>query len=122
MTTEIQEIRRGFSWEKVSRFQRTYGLTNDTFARMVGMSNSTLTRHRKQEEPLDAVASDRFYRTSEVIKLATAVFEGKEPAMQWLQRPQPGLNNMIPLELLDTEPGTHAVQKLLTQIEYGVLP
>jgi putative toxin-antitoxin system antitoxin component (TIGR02293 family) len=118
----IQEIRMGFKWERVERFQKNYGLKDERVARIIGLSDRTLTRHRKEREPLDAVASDRFYRAERIIELATSVFEDKDQAMRWLRRPQPGLSNMIPLEILDTEPGSHAVQALLTQIEYGVLP
>ncbi|MCI0411843.1 DUF2384 domain-containing protein [bacterium] len=121
-TTIIQEIRKGFEWERVERFQKDYGLKDERVARIIGLSDRTLTRHRKEREPLDLVASDRFYRAARIIELATNVFEDKDEAMRWLRRPQPGLANMIPLEILDTEPGSHAVQALLTQIEYGVLP
>jgi putative toxin-antitoxin system antitoxin component (TIGR02293 family) len=122
MATAIEEIRKGFRWEKAARFQKAYGLKDEMFAQMIGISARSLTRHRNEEEPLDPVASDRFYRVAQVIELATDVFEGKEPAMQWLKRPQPGLGKIIPLEMLDTEPGSHAVKTLLTQIEYSVLP
>lgn len=121
-TTTIKEIRKGFEWERVERFQKVYGLKDERMARIIGLSDRTLTRHRKEREPLDSVASDRFYRAERIIELAASVFEDKEEAMRWLRRPQPGLANMIPLEILDTEPGSHAVQTLLTQIEYGVLP
>jgi putative toxin-antitoxin system antitoxin component (TIGR02293 family) len=118
----IKEIRNGFGWERVERFQTHYGLKDERVARIIGLSDRTLTRHRKKREPLDSVASDRFYRAERILEFATSVFEDKEEAMRWLRRPQPGLSNMIPLEILDTEPGSHAVQTLLTQIEYGVLP
>ena len=121
-TNIIQEIRKGFEWERVERLQKEYGLKDEPVARIIGLSDRTLTRHRKEREPLDAVASDRFYRAERILELATSVFEDKTEAMRWLRRPQPGLSNMIPLEILDTEPGSHAVQTLLTQIEYGVLP
>jgi len=121
-TSIIQEIRKGFDWQKVERFQKKYGIKDELVARMIGLSDRTLTRHRKEREPLDSVASDRFYRAEKIIELATSVFENKDAAMQWLRRAQPGLANLIPLEILDTEPGSHAVQTLLTQIEYSVLP
>ena len=121
-TNIINEIRNGFEWERVERFQKDYGLKDERVARIIGISDRTLTRHRKEREPLDSVASDRFYRAERILELATSVFEDKDEAMRWLRRPQPGLSNMIPLEILDTEPGSHAVQTLLTQIEYGVLP
>lgn len=118
----IGQIRKGFNWKAVARFQEAYGLKSEKVAQLVGISDRTFTRHRKQEEPLDAVASDRLYRVSRVIEFATEVFEDKGRAMQWLWRPQPALGDQVPLELLDTEPGSQAVQTLLTQIEYSVLP
>lgn len=118
----IDRIRKGYSWKMVVSFQKAYKLKDKRFARIIGISDRTLTRHRKEEEPLDSVASDRFYRMAKVVELAAIVFENKDQAMRWLQRPQPGLSNMIPLDMLDTEPGSHAVERLLTQIEHGVLP
>lgn len=122
MATIIEQIRQGIAWKKVDRFQKAYGLKDESMAAMLGISNRTLTRHRGEEDPLDPVASDRFYRAEKIFELATSIFEAKELAMRWLQRPQPGLAGMIPLDTLDTEPGSRAVQKLLTQIEHGVLP
>lgn len=119
---EIVSIRRGFEWGKVADFQKAYDLRDDKLARIIGISDRTLTRHRASEERLDPVASDRFYRTQEVVSLAAEVFEDSSEAMHWLRRPQPGLAGLIPLELLDTEPGARAVEALLTQIEHGVLP
>jgi putative toxin-antitoxin system antitoxin component (TIGR02293 family) len=97
-------------------------LKDDRLARLIGVSDRTLTRHRANAERLDPVASDRFYRTQEVIVRAVRVFEDGFEAMQWLRRPQPALAGLVPLEILDTEPGARAVRKLLTQIEHGVLP
>ena len=119
---EIEQIRKGFSWKRVDHFQKAYNLKDKRFARIIGISDRTLTRHRKEEEPLDPVASDRFYRMAKIIRLSANVFEDGERAMRWLGRAQPGLAGMVPLEILDTEPGAHAVERLLTQIEHGVLP
>lgn len=118
----IETIRKGFDWDMVELFQRTYDLKDAMLAFIIGVSDRTFTRLRKRGEPLDPVASDRFYRMRKVIELASEVFEDKDRAMQWLRRPQPGLGGMVPLELLDTEPGSHAVERLLTRIEHGVLP
>ena len=42
-------------------------------------------------------------------------------AREWLQKPQIGLNNQIPLQLMRTELGSGEVEDLLGRIEYGVL-
>ncbi|MBI2386966.1 MAG: DUF2384 domain-containing protein [Elusimicrobia bacterium] len=118
----VDRIRGGFRWADVSLYQESFRIKDKMFARIIGVSDRTLTRTRRNKAFLDPVASDRFYRTAKVLRLAADVFEDLERAVSWLQREQPGLGGQIPLTLLDTEPGTHAVETLLTQLEYGVLP
>ncbi|MCR4296800.1 MAG: DUF2384 domain-containing protein [Elusimicrobia bacterium] len=118
----IDHIRGGFRWEEVRRYQESFQIKDRQFAKILGVSDRTLTRTRRKKAPLDSIASDRFYRTAKVLGLAAGVFEDVPRAVRWLQREQPGLGGKAPLSLLDTEPGTHAVETLLTQLEYGVLP
>jgi len=118
----VDHIRGGFRWAEVHRYQESFQIKDKMFARIIGVSDRTLTRTRKYKTSLDPVASDRFYRTAKVLRLAAGVFEDLGRAVSWLQREQPGLGGKIPLTLLDTEPGTLAVETLLTQLEYGVLP
>ena len=92
------------------------------FAKIIGISDRTLTRTRRNKATLDPIASDRLYRTAKVLGLAVDVFEDLPGAVRWLQREQSGLDGKVPLTLLDTEPGTQAVETLLNQLEYGVLP
>lgn len=117
----IQQIRNGFPSKTVSTLQKTCQLKPEQFAKIIGISNRTLTRLNKEQRRMDPVVSDRLYRLGKIIELAAHVFEDKDMAIQWLKKPQPCLNNHIPLDLLDTEPGAHAVENLLGQIEYGVL-
>ena len=118
----IDHIRGGFRWADVQRYQESFQIKDKMFAKIIGVSDRTLTRTRKKKTSLDPVASDRFYRTAKVLGLAVAVLEDLPRAVRWLQREQPGLEGKTPLALLDTEPGTQAVETLLTQLEHGVLP
>lgn len=118
----IDCIRKGYSWTIVHRCQKDFGIKDDALAQIIGVSGRTLTRTKKAGAVLDPIASDRFYRAVKVFRLAMKVFENRESAVRWLQREQPGLGGKIPMTLLDTEPGTHAVETLLGQLEYGVLP
>src|SRR3989338_8542615 len=120
MAITIEQIRHGIAWKMVDRFQKGYELKDKSMARVLGISDSTFARHRRNEISLGLVESDRFCRAMAIFELATRIFETKERAMRWLQRLQPGLAENIPLEILDTEPGSRAVQRLLTQIEHGV--
>jgi putative toxin-antitoxin system antitoxin component (TIGR02293 family) len=117
----IDHIREGYPWAEVHRYQQSFQITDKAFARLIGVSDRTLTRTRKTKGSLDPVASDRFYRTAKVLKLAVDVFENLPRAVSWLQREQPGLEGNAPFSLLDTGPGAQAVETLLNQLEYGVL-
>jgi putative toxin-antitoxin system antitoxin component (TIGR02293 family) len=118
----IDHIREGFRWTDAQRYQTTFQIKDKTFAKIIGVSDRTLTRTRRNKAALDPIASDRLYRTARILQLAVEVFEDIPPAVRWLQREQPGLDGKVPLALLDTEPGTQAVETLLTQLEYSVLP
>ncbi len=118
----IDRIREGFQWPEVQRYQESFQIKDKMFARIIGVSDRTLTRTRRNKAALDPIASDRLYRTAKVLSFAVDVFEDLPRAVRWLQREQPGLDGKAPLALLDTEPGTHEVKTLLTQLEYGVLP
>lgn len=119
--SDVEKIRRGFSWEVAAKLQEELELKDKVFAAFLGVSGRTLARRRSGEGALDATASDRLYRIMRVVKLAAEVFENEALGLQWLRRPQMGLGNAVPLSLLDTEPGFEAVVTLLQRIEYGVL-
>lgn len=118
----IDRIREGFRWADVQRYQESFQIKDKMFAKIIGISDRTLTRTRRNKATLDPIASDRLYRTAKVLGLAVDVFEDLPGAVRWLQREQSGLDGKVPLTLLDTEPGTQAVETLLNQLEYGVLP
>jgi putative toxin-antitoxin system antitoxin component (TIGR02293 family) len=118
---EVETVRRGFPWHVAGKLQEELAIRDEAFADVLGVSSRTLTRRRKGAGTLDKVASDRLYRIMRVARLAEAVFESAERGFEWLRRPQTGLGGVIPLSLLDTEPGFEAVESLLQRIEYGVI-
>ncbi|MDD2773908.1 MAG: DUF2384 domain-containing protein [Elusimicrobiales bacterium] len=118
----IKRIRDGFSIGTAKDVQTAWGFDTASFARLVGISGRTLSRAKKRKAFISPTASDRIYRMSKILDLATTVFQDRENALSWLKRPQPGLGNKVPADLLDTEPGFEQVQTLLNQLEYGVLP
>jgi putative toxin-antitoxin system antitoxin component (TIGR02293 family) len=122
MSSAIDQIRSGYHWSTVHRYQTAFQLTDKAFSRLIGVSDRTLTRIKRTRGPLDPVASDRLYRAAKVLELAVDVIESVPGAVSWLSRAQLGLGGQVPMALLDTEPGAKAVETLLLQIEYGILP
>lgn len=117
----IEDIRRGYPWPLAHSLQGELQFSDQDFASFLGVSGRTVSRWRKSADALDKVASDRLYRILRVVKSAEEVFEDRDAGLRWLRRPQMGLGAKVPLELLDTEPGFEAVERLLAQIEYGVI-
>ena len=48
------------------------------------------------------------------------VFEDKEVAVQWLESPNPILNNKKPIDLATTDAGLNEVLQLLGRLEHGI--
>lgn len=115
-------IARGFPQQALDRLKTNLGLTDREIAGLLGMSEKTVGRLRKRpDHPLDAVASDRLYRTVRIFAFATEVFDDVGEARGWLRSPQIGLARRVPLDLMTTDAGTREVEDLLGRIEHGVL-
>jgi putative toxin-antitoxin system antitoxin component (TIGR02293 family) len=100
--------------------KESIGVPDSLLAGLLGISEKTLSRARKAGSSLDPVASDRLFRAARIAVLARDVLEDREAAAGWLKRPQPGLGNRVPLELMTTSAGAEEVQRLLLRIEHGV--
>jgi putative toxin-antitoxin system antitoxin component (TIGR02293 family) len=88
----------------------------------VGISPATW-RRRVQSGCLSVQESDRLYRFASVLDLAIQLFEGDQAAAYvWLRRPQRGLANHRPIDLLVTSVGTEAIRDLIGRLEHGVTP
>jgi putative toxin-antitoxin system antitoxin component (TIGR02293 family) len=61
--------------------------------------------------------AERFNR---VLDSAERIYESRERAQQWLNRPNPRLGGRTPVEVLDTGNGEQKVEELLGQIGEGI--
>jgi putative toxin-antitoxin system antitoxin component (TIGR02293 family) len=59
-------------------------------------------------------------RVARIHVLAERILGSAEKAQAWLRTPAPTLDDQLPLSLLDTEEGRHAVEAVLGRIEHGV--
>jgi putative toxin-antitoxin system antitoxin component (TIGR02293 family) len=82
---------------------------------------SVKTMERKDEkEKLNKKISSHALEIAKVFQHAYAVFRDEEKVKQWLNRTNRALNNMKPVELLDTLSGIVLVDDVLGRIEEGV--
>lgn len=115
----VDDIRRGLPANSVFHLARILQTTEHDLLPIIGMSDRTLQRRRKEKKPLNPVESDRLYRLAKMYARANEVFENEDVALDWLKSENRALGN-IPLLLLDTEAGTDMVERVLTRIEHGV--
>ncbi len=116
-----QIIRDGIPWDSVSDVKKALNLTNEELARILDVSQRTLSRLRQSKKRLSASASDRLYRLIHIFSFTKEVFEDDKAARDWLHQPQVGLGGRIPLDFIRTEAGLREVVYLLVRIEYGVI-
>ena len=115
----VNDIRKGLPASSVLHLARSLQTTENYLLPIIGISDRTLQRRRKENKPLDPVESDRLYRLAKVYARANEVFEDGEVALDWLKSRNRALGD-VPLMLLDTEAGTDMVERVLTRIEHGV--
>lgn len=115
-----ERILEGLPVEAIENLKTAAAMTDTEIVGLLGIGEATLRRARAAGGLLDSWTSDRLFRVSKVIALALEVLGSGANAMSWLRRPQPGLNDQIPLDLLVTQAGTDEVETLLRRIDYGV--
>ncbi len=115
-------IREGFPYKAGNHVRELLNLSLPIFASILEVSERTLARIRKSpNQRLPAVASDRLYRLARIFSAACEVLEDDKKAKEWIRRPQVGLGEKTPIELLRTEAGAREVENLLWRIEYGII-
>jgi putative toxin-antitoxin system antitoxin component (TIGR02293 family) len=87
--------------------------------RLIG-SGRTLQRKRSQDLKLSALESDRLARLARMLVRTEEVFGDAERSRRWLMEPNRALGGQLPLELLDSDTGTVAVDRILVRIDHGV--
>jgi putative toxin-antitoxin system antitoxin component (TIGR02293 family) len=80
----------------------------------------TLQHRRSRREKLTVDESDRVLRAIRVLSLAEAIYGSRERALAWLRKPNPRLDDRVPLSLLKTDTGSRIVEELLVQIDEGM--
>lgn len=115
------DIMAGFRTHSVAEVAQRFDISPAAMAERIGVSRSTFHRKQKNDALLTGHESDALARHASLLTQAIAVFDGdEEAARQWLNCPQIGLGDAIPLELAQTSFGFREVEKLLTRIDRGV--
>ena len=119
--SELMRItREGLPVETLTRMAQDLAVDRKVLARVVGISDRTLSRRIAKDERLTAEESDRTVRVARVVAMAMDTFGSLVKASRWLQRENRALGEQVPLQMLDTETGGRAVEAILHRINYGI--
>jgi len=106
--------------KKVTTLRKKYNCSQVLWARMIGISEKTVSRWETNKSSPSSLASNKIKEFEKVInKMKGVIKKGKES--EWLNTPNDELNNDTPLEtILKGSEGVQEVIDLLCRIEWGV--
>jgi len=115
-------IEQGAQVSALKSFAYQWDIDKKSMAKILGLSERTLDRlYADDKSTLTPVASDRLFRTAEVLRHAFSVFREQEHARKWLHSTILALGNEKPLNLLSTDPGATLVDDTLGRLEHGIV-
>lgn len=114
-------ISKGLPYNVFLNIIELTGIDKNTLATCLSISPATLRRREKagQFKPHE---SDKLYRLTNMIAVATELFEGDQNnAIAWLRSKNKGLGQKKPVEMVSTSAGCDAVRDLIGRLEYGFI-
>jgi putative toxin-antitoxin system antitoxin component (TIGR02293 family) len=113
-------VKAGLPYAALASVVARINLAQDEITGILHLTPRTLAR-RKAQGILDPDESDRLVRFARVVARTIEVLGNLEKATLWLRRDNRALAGNSPLEMLDTEIGSRAVERVLLRLEHGVL-
>jgi putative toxin-antitoxin system antitoxin component (TIGR02293 family) len=112
-------LRAGLPYEALEAVTGKLDISVDAASTALQLPRRTLAR-RKEQNRLGGQESERIVRLADIAAHATNALGGLDKARQWLITPNRALGGAAPINLLDTDVGTRAVEDVLLRIEHGV--
>jgi len=116
----IALTRRGMPASILTQLAVMLSVDRKEVAKLLHISERTLSRRMRENATLTAQESDRAVRLARILAFANDMIGNPEKATRWLQTPNRALEGSRPIELLDTDAGVEAVRNVLGRIAYGV--
>lgn len=113
-------VLQGYPFTAFESVQKETDLPQKQLSEIVGMTESTLARRKRDRQALTPIESDRLYRVAQITALAFEVFGDEDKARIWMKHPNDVLDGYIPLSMLETEIGANQVKDELLRILYGI--
>ncbi|HMF79165.1 MAG TPA: antitoxin Xre/MbcA/ParS toxin-binding domain-containing protein [Bryobacteraceae bacterium] len=120
-TSELVDLTRaGLPVDILNTVAGELDMQRVVLAKLLGISERTLSRRVTINARLTAEESDRMVRLARVLALAKETLGDMQKAGRWLQTPNRALEGDRPFDRLDTDAGVRSVEQVLGRIAYGV--
>ena len=116
----VPALRKGFPTRSLDAVAKELGMPSAAVGALLGIPSRTLARRMQEKATFTTDESQRVFRLSRVLSLATSALGSLEKARRWLKSPSRVLGGEIPVQLLDTDVGAEAVIEEIGRIEHGV--
>jgi putative toxin-antitoxin system antitoxin component (TIGR02293 family) len=117
----LKRLDEGLSYAAFERLKRRLQVSSRELADAALINPRTLAR-RKRAGRFGPDESDRLVRIARVFSSAIELYDGNvESARRWMMRPRRALGGPTPFEMARTEVGAREVERLIHQIEHGVV-
>jgi putative toxin-antitoxin system antitoxin component (TIGR02293 family) len=110
----------GITRQAIESLAQYIGVSQKIFVEgILNISIKTIER-KKLTDKLDKKLSSHIIEVAKVVQHAGNVFEDKDKVIRWFSKPNRALNEVKPVEMLDTLTGLQMVNDVLGRIEEGV--
>lgn len=112
-------VRQGLPFSAFESVATQLEMAPQQMTQVLGIPLRTLAR-RKTEHRFTPQESDRLYRVTRAVSMATEVLGNVDKGRRWLKSPNRALGGEVPFDLLDTEIGAHQVEEVLVRLNHGI--
>jgi putative toxin-antitoxin system antitoxin component (TIGR02293 family) len=117
----VMEARKGILATVVFEVANAMQLHVDQLAEILHITTKTLRNYRQGQRKLNASHSEQTLKLLALQIKGNKVFGQAAAFRRWLEKPAYGLDDQVPLDLLETSGGIDLVMEELDRIAYGDL-
>jgi len=112
--------KRGVTGVAFDKLRRRSPLTTGQWSQILGLSQQTLGRYRREGRRFDVAHSDKILQIELLVRRGSDVFGDQEIFFEWLQTPNAIFKGRKPLDLMDSSFGINLLLLELGRIEHGI--
>jgi len=116
----IAQVEQGVPYARFQELAGRLGISEERLRGVLGFAAATLHR-RKVSGRFTLDESNRLYWLGSLLDTADHVLEDSEEVRDFMTSGNLALGGAVPLDYARTAPGLEAVQRLLLQLDHGVV-